>query len=179
MPQSINSAIVVFVPFGQGPYGIYGESVGPKRHLYADMVVQELLPRLMEKYRIKDNREAHMLLGFGSGANASLLIALKRPDLFGKVAATGPQLKRHLRADLFDHLKGEPELEIWSGIGSYEQGSPMLDNDYQKDVDRLVKALGENGHDVRVKTIHAGSGWGSWRAPGEDMLRFLLRGAKR
>ncbi len=52
-----------------------------------DMLMQDLLPHLESKYRIRSGRENRALLGVSMGGLGALSLAFKHPKLFGSVAS--------------------------------------------------------------------------------------------
>ena len=59
---------------------------------FEDHVVAEILPFMMRTYSIRQEREAHALLGISAGGFGAMTIALKHRDVFGTVATVGGPL---------------------------------------------------------------------------------------
>lgn len=62
----------------------------PAALAYAALVVERVLPAVEARYAVRADREGRALLGFSSGANVALDLALVHPERFGRVAAQTP-----------------------------------------------------------------------------------------
>ncbi len=54
---------------------------------YMDFFTEELLPEILEKYRVKDESRYRALLGLSMGGFGAVILAMEHPDLFGNVMA--------------------------------------------------------------------------------------------
>ncbi len=174
MPDPVAAAVVVFVAFNKGQFGIYGESAGKQRGDYIDMLGKELIPFLEQRYRLISARDARAITGTGAGAYASMMTALQYSNSFARVASQGIDLHIHLRRDLLRAATENLALDIYMEWSGYEQGSPEQDYFYQRDHAELVTALQEAGHRVAARKVPAGSTWGTWRAQSHHVLAALL-----
>ncbi len=57
------------------------------RERYEDFFLQEFLPHIERRYRIRPGRQFHGIEGVSMGGYGALRMAFRRPDLFGSVSA--------------------------------------------------------------------------------------------
>src|SRR3982751_823186 len=92
---------------------------------YGRMLVEELKPFIDSNYRtLKDARNA-ALGGSSLGGLVSLYLALKYPNVFGKVAVVSPSVwwdKKEIVREV-EILKRRPRLRIWLDTGTKEGGN--------------------------------------------------------
>lgn len=104
--------------------GFYkGEKVKAKALKYQRFLIEELMPYLEEKYRIKKGAANTALMGSSMGGLVTLNIALKRPDIFAKAAVMSPSLwwgtntaLEKLKSFNFKNLNSK----IWLDVGEAE-----------------------------------------------------------
>lgn len=180
MSGELPPAVVAFVPFRVGPFGIYGESAGAHRETIVHLLGEELVPALEARYRLLRHRGGRALIGAGSGAWAGLAAALRYPEVYGAAAVQGVDLRIHLRRDLYAALEAHASVQRLQPLrlrlewSRYERGAPEDNADYPKEHAALVAALAAAGDRVEAAEIAGGPDWGTWRAGIPRLLRFLL-----
>ncbi|MCG8463159.1 MAG: serine hydrolase [Holophagales bacterium] len=175
MPETVRPAGVAFVPFREGPFGIYGESAGAHRGAYVDLLGQELLPFLEGRFRLSERRDDRVLVGTGPGGWASLMAALRHSETYGAAGAQSIDLRLHLRRDLHGALAaGGESLLLYLERSTYESGAPDQDHVPARDHAALAAALEQAGHQVHTERIDAAPGWGTWRTRVHHILGTLL-----
>ncbi len=87
--KTVQPVVVAFLK-PRDQWWLEAGGTGTDQHL--EMVVGELLPHLAEKYRLTDAPSSHATMGHRGYGLASAYVALKHPDLFGKVAIQSPQI---------------------------------------------------------------------------------------
>ena len=87
--HTVAPVIVAFVAGLGSPWRQY---VGSLTGEYAQLIVEELVPYLDQRYRTIARPEARAIMGTFRGAVAALYTALRHPQVFGKVAAQSPLL---------------------------------------------------------------------------------------
>lgn len=95
---------------------------GGKGPLYAQLLVEELLPKLREEYRLLPGPEYTGVAGSSLGGLISLAIALRYPDQFGNVGVISPSIWWDDRAILKDirSLPTHLPLRVWLDMGTAE-----------------------------------------------------------
>ncbi len=175
MQQSIRPAVVAFVPFTEGRFGIYDESGGQKTGQYVDMLLDELIPELERRYRLSEGSDLRSVMGSGAGAHVSLLAALRSRGSIGTVAVQSIELQVHLRKLISAAIKeNKKPLALSIDRCTYHRDAPDQDNDYPRDHQNLVNELKRAGHKVMEREIHASPGWLAWRSQLDLVLQTLL-----
>lgn len=142
--------------------------------LYARMLVDELLPMLASRYRIRMEPEATGIAGSSLGGLISLAAALRYPHVFGKVGVVSPSLWWDNRTVLKDvrSLPVHLHLKIWLDMGTAE-GSGHVHN-----ADLLARLLEDRGWQIGKDLVYrvvpnAAHSEDAWATRLPDMLRFL------
>jgi len=87
---------------------------------YEDMIFEEFIPHVENKYRIRAQKEFRAVSGLSMGGNGSLVWAIKHPDMFSACAAfsaavyTNDEMKHHLNQgnkDWFTPIYGNLDEE--------------------------------------------------------------------
>ena len=74
-----------------------------------DLIVDDLVSHLQQRYRLSDRREDRAIMGVSAGGFGALKIALRHPDVFGAVATHSAAI---LPADP-DDLAGYAESTVY------------------------------------------------------------------
>jgi enterochelin esterase family protein len=156
----------------------------PVNDRYASVIVDELLPRLYEEYRISRDPDRHGIAGWSSGAIAAFTVAWERPDHFRKVLsgigtfvdlAGGHVYPEKLRAS-----ETKP-IRIFMIDGRNDNRGLSADGEYDATRDwffqnvRLKDALVERGYDVNYSWgigVHSHDMGGAMLP---EMMRWLWR----
>ncbi len=143
---------------------------------HARMVVEELLPLLETRYRIKDDPASRGLMGNTGYALASAYVALKHPDRFGKVALQSPQLTHGFEDALMELIEREPkaEVEFYLDWSRYEVRNLDAGVDLGVDSRRLAEALRAGGYEFVGGEAADSSGWAGWRSRTDVILETLF-----
>jgi predicted alpha/beta superfamily hydrolase len=154
---------------------------GGKADLYGRMLVEELKPFIDSRYRTKRGA-AHTGLGGSSlGGLASLYLALKYPNVFGRVAVVSPavwfankQIVHYVEA-----LAKKPRVRIWLDTGTKEgrtaEEAQQTVNDARLLRETLVKKGWKIGQDLKyVEAEGAAHNESAWAARVESILTFLF-----
>jgi predicted alpha/beta superfamily hydrolase len=96
--------------------------MGGKADLYGRMLVEELKPFIDSTYRTRRDSGHTGIGGSSLGGLVSIYLALKYPDVFGRVAVVSPsvwfankQIVHYVEA-----LKSKPGARIWMDMGTKE-----------------------------------------------------------
>jgi predicted alpha/beta superfamily hydrolase len=146
---------------------------------YAKFLLAELRPFLHSRYRILDSPENTGIGGSSLGGLVSLYLGLRRPKIFGKIAALSPSVWWHDRMILrfAASARVRPLPRIWLDIGTNE-GPRILD-----EVERLRDILFDRGWqpgvDLQYQRIEGGQHTESaWAARVGPFLQFLFPAGK-
>jgi outer membrane protein assembly factor BamB len=138
---------------------------------YAQVFLDELVPRIDGRYRTIDRPMARGTAGFAGGADASLSIGFAAPDRFARLGAVWPTLFA------FD---GEPPpavehpLVVYLKWGSYHLRSPHENFDSAEAGREMWHELRDLGHRPAGGEVPEGFGWSCWRAYVGDLLTALF-----
>jgi enterochelin esterase family protein len=157
------------------------EYAGDPRH--ARHLVNELLPAFRERFPLRDEAAARVLMGASFGAVASLHAAWSHPGVFGGLLLQSgsfafSDIGPHRRTPIFDPVvrfvnelrraPGEPAQRIYMSCGIYE--SLIYENR------SLVPLLAGRGPQVRFEEVRDGHNWENWRDRLQAGLTWLLPG---
>ena len=151
---------------------------------HARFVVEELVPRLEERYPLEPDPASRGLLGASFGGVASLSTAWRYPGAFGRLLLQSGSFAftdigtRHKREKVFDPVVAfmnrfrddprRPAERLYVSCGIYE--SLIYENR------SLVPLLQEAGMEVRYREARDGHNWESWRDRLREGLSWLFPG---
>ncbi len=150
---------------------------------HARFLVEELVPRLEERYPLDRRAEARGLMGASFGAVASLAAAWSHPGFFGRLLLQSgsfafTDIGRNKRGPLFEPVvdfmnafrdaPGRPAERLFLSCGMYE--SLIYENR------SLVPLLQATGMEVRYVEARDGHNWENWRDRLREGLSFLFPG---
>lgn len=104
---------------------------GGKGPLYSSLLTDELLPTLRRDLRLLDGPEHTGIAGSSLGGLISLAIALREPEVFGKVGVLSPSVWWDRRT-ILDDVRSLPDhlpLRIWLDMGTAEGQIHVRDAD--------------------------------------------------
>ena len=127
---------------------------------YVKMVADELVPAVDSRYRTRTSPNSRASFGAGSGANAALEAALKRPDVFRRVASQSATMM--LGQEYGRMLPGGTPLVIYLEWGTYHLRSPHEAWDMARGNRELWQILREQGYRPAGGEIPQGFGWRCW-----------------
>lgn len=152
----------------------YGASPQHSAH-----VVEEVLPHLNRRLRIRSSRQTTVAMGSSLGALASLALAYHYPSAIGGVASLSgsyfhkaenelPPPALHPILDFLTRLDPQvlEDSTVYQSVGRYEG---LVDGNR-----RLRPILSAAGVKIRAVETWTGHDWDAWRDRLEDALGFLL-----
>ncbi len=163
--KKINPIIGVFVP----PVDRNNEYAWNNTMNFESFICDELMPHLLNRYRISERPEERGMIGASYGGVISMQICYNRPDLFGLCAPISTALWARNR-DIFNLLtNGEKKNVKWyMDWGTYEgEGIAGLCPIVK---DKLI----ELGCEVEWNAWHDGHSWGNWRGHLDNALEYLF-----
>ncbi|MDA2930724.1 alpha/beta hydrolase-fold protein, partial [Acidobacteria bacterium AH-259-O06] len=163
--KSVAPLIVAFV--AKGRRREYGGSLAGK---YAQLLVEELVPHLEQKYRTIPRPEARAIMGTYRGAVVSLYTALHHPQVFGKVAAQSPRL----RGEVLSLVRGQEKQAVQFYVDWNRYDFRWGDIDLREDSRKFADLLKEKGYTVAGGEAAECFGWGSWRATTDKILEAFF-----
>jgi enterochelin esterase family protein len=160
--NKIEPIIGVFVP----PVNRTPEYAGNQMNSFKNFIVQELLPYIRNRYRIKSGPKNCAVAGASNGGNISLYLALNHPEVFGNVAAQSSNVISSISNGFQNNAK--LDLKVYLDIGKYDISIliPLVRN--------LKSILQSKGYDLIYQEFNEGHSWGNWRAHIDDYLVFFF-----
>jgi predicted alpha/beta superfamily hydrolase len=150
---------------------------GGEAAAYGEMLVKELLPFLQAEYRVRTGAGETGLGGSSLGGLVSLWLGLRRPEVFGKLAALSPSVWWNHRyilrfaEDVAPGLRQRPR--IWMDVGEREGRRTLADAQLLHQ--RLVRQGWRDGPELHFETFPEGAhNEASWATRVRPMLRFLF-----
>jgi predicted alpha/beta superfamily hydrolase len=150
---------------------------GGEAEEYGQMLTRELMPWIATEYRVRTSRADIGVGGSSLGALLSLYLALRHPQLFGKLAVLSPSVWWNQRSILGFLCQHAPELRerprLWLDVGDRE-GRPTLE-----DARLLHQFLEANGwqpdENLHFEVIPGGThDEASWAGRVRPLLKFLF-----
>ncbi len=151
---------------------------------YARVIVDELMPKLYEKFNISKKAADHGIGGCSSGAIAAFTVAWERPDQFSKVLSTVGSFTNirggHRYPDLIRQSEKKP-IRVYFQDGRNDNRGQRRGGRYDESWDwflqntRMVKALTEKGYDVNYSWSIGRHGLKSGGVILPEMMRWLWR----
>ena len=141
---------------------------------YLEMVIEELLPRIDEKYRTIADAWARASIGFGGSASNAIRLAFEHPDLFRRAGGQSPMISSGQIGGLVDKDADERPLLLYLDWGTYHIRSPHEAWDRAEDMRALWAALREKGYRPAGGEAPEGYGWPIWARRTEEMLIALF-----
>lgn len=156
----------------------------PYGEKYVAMLVDELMPEVEKRYRILTGPEHTSLGGSSFGGNITMLAAMERPGVFGRlliespaVPVVGPKfleaIQAHGETGQWTPAVDDFEGRIFLGMGTKETGNENYNARLVELMDELVQAFEGTNHRVVVEegAVH---NEGAWAKRFPDAARFLF-----
>jgi enterochelin esterase-like enzyme len=142
---------------------------------YAKFLLEEVRPFVQSQYRVQEGAENTGIGGSSLGGLVSLYLGLRKPRVFGKIAALSPSVWWNERVILRFAAAApvRPLPRIWLDIGTRE--GPRIVDDVERFRDVLIGKgwqLGRDLHYERVEgAVHNEAAWAQRVGP---VLQFLF-----
>ncbi|HKB68203.1 MAG TPA: alpha/beta hydrolase-fold protein [Pyrinomonadaceae bacterium] len=155
--------------------------MGGQADLYGRMLVEELKPFIDSRYRTKRDAKHTGLAGSSLGGLASLYLALKYPNVFGRAGVVSPSVwfAGKQIVHYVESLPKKPNVRIWMDMGTKEGRTPEEAQQSIADArllrDALVRKGWRLGKDLSYFEVEgAEHNEAAWAARVEAILAFLF-----
>ncbi len=172
-----------FLPYpdvGFAPSHSYApEPPNPQGKLYPQFLIDEVMPLVQNRYRVKHGAENTGLGGFSYGGVAALFTVMNRPDTFGKLLLESTPLwigKDHQLLQDARHC-GKWPAAVCVGVGTNESPDPEIDKEGRVDREALIATIRAKSPTTALKvTTEEGAKHESsaWRRRFPAALEFLF-----
>jgi enterochelin esterase-like enzyme len=133
---------------------------------YERMVIDEIVPMVRAGYDVNAEPDKNAIMGASLGGVISAMMALDRPDVFGKCGSQSGAFEIDDRK-LVRRVAAEPRKAVDFYLDCGTVGDLVEGN-------RLMKeALKQEGYSLLYREFNQGHSWGNWRAHLDDMLVFF------
>ena len=162
--NKIDPIVAVFVP----PVDRSNEYAFSQRFLFEDFIIEELIPYIRNRYKVRLDAGGNAMTGFSFGGLISTQICYNNPEVFGLCGPMSPAYWPNDKEVLFDVLNGsKKDLTFYIDWGSYEF-------DLATDGRILVQNLISKGYEnVAWNEWHEGHSWGNWYAHLDNVLEHF------
>jgi len=155
--------------------------MGGKADLYGRMIVEELKPFIDANYRTRKEAKHTGLGGSSLGGLASLYLALKYSDVFGRAAVVSPSVW-FANKQIVHYVESQPKnpgVRIWMDMGTKEgrdaAGAQQAVADARLLQQTLIKKGWKDGKDLKYfEAEGAEHNERAWAARAELILTFLF-----
>jgi len=147
----IQAVIAVFVPaVDRDP-----EYAGAKIDRFTSFITEELMPYIDKSYNTSKDPAKRATIGASNGGNIALYLGVKKPGMFGRIAAQSANVIPAITSAL-SHGK-KMKLDFYIDIGTYDihELIPMVHN--------LAALLKARGYSYTFREINEGHSWGNWK----------------
>ena len=179
---------IEFLPYpdvGFGPSHTYTpDPPNPRGKLYPSFLVDEVMPAIEKRYRVRKGSANTAVGGFSYGGVAALYAVIARPNVFGKLLLESTPLWIGANRRLLDDAS---KLDAWParvyvGVGTAEGSDPEINAEGEKDIATLMTIIREKSPSTRIEFVreegarHATS---FWRRRLPHALEFLFTSPRR
>jgi len=141
---------------------------------YSEMVVNELVPAVDERFLTIDDPMARGVAGSGRGANVSLYLAFKYPEIFRRVGGQSATMGAEEFEEELARGAGDLPLVIYLDWGTYHLRSPHEAWDLAVENRKLWAALREAGYRPAGGELPEGFGWACWTGHTDELLASIF-----
>jgi enterochelin esterase-like enzyme/outer membrane protein assembly factor BamB len=171
--KSVEPLVVAFVPASRA---WWTEAGGSLTEQYARMQAEELVPALVERYRIREEAGRRAVMGNQFFGLSTAYVALRYPEVFGAAAVQSPFLGLGFGDELeglIDAGKG-PDVRFYLDWNRYDVKSVDRGYDFADDSRKLAELLEQGGYEMQGGEVADSSGWGGWRNRTDRVLQALF-----
>lgn len=142
--------------------------------LYAQMIAEELVPKIDSVYRTRTDRMARASAGTADAASAALRTAFEHPEVFGRVAIQSPTIMTADDVAPWIDAADLRSMVIYHDWGTYHLRSPHEAWDMAEANRELFTVFRNRGYRPAGGETPDGFGWACWRSRTDDLLKALF-----
>ncbi len=155
------------------------EPPNPQGKKYPDFLINEVIPRLKQNYRIKSGPQNTGIGGFSYGGVSALYAVIAKPGYFGKLMLESTPLWIGQQYELLQDAKKNLQWpgKVYIGSGTKETDEQAFNDEGKKNQELLVSIIKKQSPDTKSKLVReegAEHGPDAWRSRLRTALMFLL-----
>jgi predicted alpha/beta superfamily hydrolase len=155
------------------------EPPDPQGKKYPDFLLNEVIPRLKQNYRIKSGPQNTGIGGFSYGGVSALYTVIAKPGYFGMLMLESTPLWIGQHYELIEDAKKPIQWpgKVYIGSGTKETDEEAFNNEGKKNQELLVSIIKKQSPDTKIKLIReegAQHGPDAWRGRLGAALNFLF-----
>lgn len=155
------------------------EPPDPQGKKYPDFLLNEVIPRLKQNYRIKSGPQNTGIGGFSYGGVSALYTVIAKPGYFGMLMLQSTPLWIGQHYELLEDAKKPIQWprKVYIGSGTNETDEEAFNNEGKKNQELLVSIIKKQSPDTKIKLIReegAQHGPDAWRGRLGAALNFLF-----
>lgn len=173
--RSVQPIIAVFI--GLANEGGFGEISGENKGQYAQMVVEEIVPLIDDRYRTIAESDSRATMGASAAGFMSAYMAFKHPGVFGWAVGQSTNLDQDLGEEMKEILTAATEkvpTRFFLHWGTYDFRNEDQDFDRAGGNREFVSRLKSLGYEVKGGEMPHGYGYGSWSTVNDDILETIF-----
>lgn len=141
---------------------------------YPKIVLEELVPRIDERYRTIPEPQARASIGAGSMGSVAVELGFAHPESFTRVAAQSPFLDTSSFPDLDERNADARPLVVYLDWGSYHMRSPHEAWSLVDEMRKVWDALHRAGYRPAGGERPEGYAWPIWTAHADELLATMF-----
>lgn len=166
----IHPVVAVFIP----PAEREDESVGSKTVAFINMICDELVPLMINKYGVSADPVFHGITGISAGGHLAFATPVVRPD----VVACGAGQSSTISRELVNALQDLPDaatdgLKIYIDVGRYDLPGNIIGKTFHQSNKDFAAEVGKKGIEYKFVEVNDGHSWASWRERTSTYLMFF------
>lgn len=155
------------------------EPPDPQGKKYPDFLINEVIPRLKQNYRIKSEPQNTGIGGFSYGGVSALYTVIAKPGYFGMLMLESTPLWIGQHYELLADAKKPIQWpgKVYIGAGTKETDEEAFNNEGKKNQELLVSIIKKQSPDTKIKLVReegARHGSDAWRGRLSAALIFLF-----
>jgi len=169
--RTVAPHIAVFAPSVSGY-----EYARSHRDVYAEALVNKMVPLIDARYRTVAKASARAILGGDEGGFGALYVAFKYPNVFGRVAAQSAMPIAEGEGLLLELISTKPKIEttFYLDWGKYDQRLTLAGTNIARSGRLLMQRLRAAGYHVVGGETPNGAGFPNWRLQTHKILETFF-----
>jgi len=132
---------------------------------FVDFIAHELVPEIDKSYKTEPKPESRAILGTSYGGRISIYIGVKKPEVFGCIAAQSPVLDEELIRE-YGRVKKLP-IKFYLSCGTFY--------DVKDNTQLLRDVLIYKGYPLEYIEVNESNSWGAWRNQIDIILKHFFK----